>query len=363
MGAFLEEWKSLYQSKSGERGIFNRAGVKKKMKRLGRRDHDKEWGTNPCGEISLRPMQFCNLSEVVIRPEDTLDTLRDKVELATILGTIQSTFTNFRYLRNTWKKNVEEERLLGVSFTGIFDNKATCDLEPFFKGVFGSELSLNEGLEALRIHAVETNKEWAAKLGIAESTSVSCVKPAGTTSSLSGTASGIHPRHSRWYIRSVRQDNKDPLTQFLKDQGVPAEPCVVRPESTTVFMFPMKAPEGSVTKSDLSAIDHLELWQKYNTFWAEHQVSVTVSIQESEWVGVAAWVYDNFDALTGVSFLPADQGSYRQAPFQAITEEEYNEAQSKMPKTIDWSQLSKYELEDTTTGMKELACVAGACEI
>lgn len=350
--AFMQEWLALYQSKSGERGIFNRDGAKRKIKRLGRREHDHEWGGNPCLEILLRSMQTCNLTEVVVREDDTLETLMEKVELATILGTIQSTLTNFRYLRPRWKKNIEEERLLGVSFTGIFDNRKMSDVN----------LS-DEWLRKLKEHAIQTNLIWAEKLGINPSTAVSCGKPAGTTSSLAHTASGCHARHSAFYIRSVRQDNKDPLTQFLKDQGIPSEPCVTRPETTTVFYFPMKSPEGAITKDNLKAVDHLNIWKMYNDNWAEHTISITVSVREHEWMDVGAWVFRNFDDITGISFLPYDQGTYKQAPFQACTKEEYEAAMAKMPASIDWSQLSKYELEDETTGSREFACVGGVCEI
>lgn len=355
--AFMQEWLALYQSKSGERGVFNRDGVKRKIKKLGRRNHDHEWGTNPCDEIALRSMQTCNLTEVVIRPEDTLEVLKDKVEFATILGTIQSTFTTFRYLRPSWKRNIEEERLLGVSFTGIFDHE-----------VMSGQISYGDNdpedwLDELREHAVATNKTWADKLGINQSTAVTCCKPAGTTSLLSNTSSGIHPRHSEWYLRAVRQDNKDSLTAFLKDQGVPNEPCVTRPESTTIFYFPMQSPDHAVTKDGFKALAHLNLWQAYNTHWAEHMVSVTVSVREHEWMEVGAWVFNNFDDITGISFLPADQGIYKQAPFQAITFEEYEAAAAKMPKSIDWSLLTKYEIEDETTGSRELACAGNACEI
>ena len=354
--AFMQEWLALYQSKSGERGIFNRDGAKRKMKRLGRRDPDHEWGGNPCLEILLRSLQTCNLTEVVVRPEDKIETLLEKVELATILGTIQSTFTTFRYLRPGWKRNIEEERLLGVSFTGIYDNKLTSGW-----GEEWNELDANQ--QCLKAKAIETNKIWAEKLGINPSTSVTCVKPAGTTSSLSNTASGIHPRHAPFYLRAVRQDNKDALTKLMKDQGIPNEPCVTRPESTTIFYFPMKAPDGATTKEDLTALNHLELWKKYNTNWAEHTVSVTVSVREHEWMEVGAWVYKHFDDITGISFLPFDQGTYKQAPFQAITKEEYEAAAAKMPASIDWSQLTKYEIEDETTGSRELACVGNVCEI
>jgi ribonucleotide reductase-like protein len=354
--AFMQEWLALYQSKAGERGIFNRDGARRKMKRLGRRDPDHEWGGNPCLEILLRSLQTCNLTEVVVRPEDTIETLLEKVELATILGTIQSTFTTFRYLRPGWKRNIEEERLLGVSFTGIYDNKLTSGW-----GEEWHELDANQ--QCLKAKAIETNKIWAEKLGINPSTSVTCVKPAGTTSSLSNTASGIHPRHAPFYLRAVRQDNKDALTRLMKDQGIPNEPCVSRPESTTIFYFPMKAPEGTTTKDDLTALNHLELWKKYNTNWAEHTVSVTVSVREHEWMEVGAWVYKHFDDITGISFLPFDQGTYKQAPFQSITREEYEAAVAKMPQSIDWSQLTKYEIEDETTGSRELACVGNVCEI
>lgn len=355
--AFMQEWLALYQSKSGERGIFNRVGAKRKMKRIGRRDPNHEWGGNPCLEILLRSMQTCNLTEVVIRPNDTLETLKEKVELATILGTIQSTFTSFRYLRPGWKRNVEEERLLGVSFTGVFDH-------PVMSGqISPGDNDPDDWLNELREHAIETNRVWAEKLGINPSTAITCNKPAGTTSLLADTASGIHPRHAEWYIRSVRQDNKDALTAFLKDVGVPHEPCVMRPESTTIFYFPMQAPAQAITKNDLTALDHLELWKTYNTNWAEHTVSVTVSVREHEWMEVGAWVYKNFDDITGISFLPFDQGTYKQAPFQACTYEEYAAALEKMPVSIDWSQLSRYELVDETTGSRELACTGGSCEI
>lgn len=358
VGIFLEEWKALYQSRSGERGIFNRQGVHKKAKKLGKRDPELIIGTNPCGEISLRSSGFCNLTECVIRPDDDIEVLKSKVELATILGTIQSTFTNFRYLRPIWKKNAEEERLLGVSMTGIFDHPVLNGRQPPDDGTGLSDL-----LDDLREHAVNVNKEWAEKLGINASGACTTVKPAGTTSSKSNTASGIHPRHSEFYIRTVRQDNKDPLTQFLKDAGVPWEPCVMRPESTTVFSFPIKSPEGAVTRDNLTALEHLDLWMTYNKHWSEHQVSVTVNVREEEWVSVAGWVYDNFDDITGVSFLPFDTGTYKQAPYQTCTEEEYNEMLARMPESLNWDALSLYEREDGTTGIRELACTGGACEI
>lgn len=292
---------------------------------------------------------MCNLSTVIIRPDDTFESLQEKIRAATIIGTIQSTYTNFRYVRSIWKRNAEEERLLGVSQCGIFDHHLLSD--PSF-----------EGLEELRDYAVSVNVEWADKLGINPSAAVTTVKPEGTVSQKVDAASGIHPRHSPFYIRSVRGDNKDPMTRFLKEQGVPWESCVMKPESTTVFFFPIKAPEGALTRKDITAIDHLNLWKHYNKSWSEHQVSVTVTVKEHEWVDVAAWVYRNFDEITGVSFLPEDGGTYRQAPYQECTEAEYEAHLAKIPK-LDWSLLSQYELEDQTTGVRELACTAGHCEI
>ena len=284
--------------------------------------------------------------------------MKSKVELATILGTIQSTFTNFRYLRPIWKKNAEDERLLGVSMTDIFDHPVLNGRQPPDDG-----RGLSDLLDDLREHAVNVNKVWAEKLGINASGACTTVKPAGTTSSKSNTASGIHPRHSEFYIRTVRQDNKDPLTQFLKDAGVPWEPCVMRPESTTVFSFPIKSPEGAVTRDNLTALEHLDLWMTYNKHWSEHQVSVTVNVREEEWVSVAGWVYDNFDDITRLSFLQFDTGTYKQAPYQTCTEEEYESILARMPESLNWDALSLYEREDGTTGIRELACVGGSCEI
>lgn len=352
VGIFLEEWKALYQSRSGERGIFNRQGVQNKAKKIGKRDPETIIGTNPCGEISLRNAGFCNLTECVIRPDDNYDSLLKKVEIAAIMGTIQSTFTNFRYLRPIWKKNAEEERLLGVSMTGIFDHH-----------VLNDSTQSAVILDVLREHVIETNAKWAEKLHIGPSLATTTNKPAGTTSSLSGTASGLHSRHSEYYTRTVRQDNKDPMTRFLKDAGVPWEPCAMRPESTTVFSFPIKSPDGALTRKDVSALDHLNLWMVYNKHWSEHQVSVTVNVRENEWVSVAGWVYDNFDDITGISFLPYDTGTYKQAPFQECTKEEYEQLLGQMPTVIDWSLLSEYEKEDATTGARELACAGGSCEI
>jgi ribonucleoside-diphosphate reductase alpha chain len=348
VGEFLKEWKSLYDSKSGERGIFNRDASRRIVERFGKRDPNFEFGTNPCSEIILRPFQFCNLTEVVVRSDDDSESLRRKVRLATILGTIQSTFTNFKYLRKVWQKNTEEERLLGVSLTGIADNPA----------VFNGKIDLNE----LREVANETNAEWADRLGIPRSAAITCVKPSGTVSQLVNSASGIHPRWSKHYIRTVRNDVKDPLSQFLVDSGIPCEPDQRSP-STLVFSFPQKAPDCSLVRKDLGAVEFLEVWKEFQEKWCEHKPSVTISVAEDEWLPVAEWCYRNFDLLSGVSFLPFDPTSYPQAPYQEITEEQYNEWTQKMPAQIDWSRLSEYEREDNTTGTQELACVAGICEI
>lgn len=353
VGEFLEEWTALYGSKSGERGIYYRKGIRAKTERIGRRDPSLITGTNPCGEIALRSAGLCNLTEIVVRVGDGFDELKRKARIATILGTIQSTYTNFRYVRSIWKRNAEEERLLGVSLTGIYDNVTLSrpgDL-------------LESTLKELKEYCVEVNEEFASRLGINPSVAITTVKPSGTVSQLVDSASGIHPRHAQYYIRSIRQDNKDPLTQFLKDSGVPWEPCVMKGDTTSVFFFPMKAPDGAITREKVSPIDHLNLWKTYNDHWAEHQVSITVSVEEDEWVRVAAWVYDNFDSLSGVSFLPQDGGTYRQAPYQECSKQDYEVLLAKMPQTLDWSELSRYEVEDTTTGSRELACTAGGCEI
>lgn len=362
-GIFLEEWAALYQSKSGERGIFNRQGVQKKAKKIGKRDENQILGTNPCGEISLRSGGFCNLTEIVVRPEDSIEVLKEKAELAAILGTIQATLTNFRYLRPIWKRNAEEEALLGVSMTGIYDHPILSKTYVRSVTIEGGFDTVGTILSDLKNHVVETNRIWAEKLGINPAGACTTVKPAGTTSSKSNTAAGIHPRHSEYYIRSVRQDNKDALTQFMKDQGIPHEPCVMRPESTTVFYFPIKSPDGAVTREDVTALSHLELWAQYNKHWSEHQVSVTINVREDEWLEVGAWVFKNFDSITGISFLPYDGGSYKQAPFQECSQEEYEAMLSKMPISIDWSKLSEYEKEDQTEGSQELACIGGACGI
>lgn len=352
VGEFFTEWKNLYDSKSGERGIYYRKGIRDKTDRIGRRDSSLIVGTNPCGEIALRSAGLCNLTEIVVRPSDNIETLKRKARIATILGTIQSTYTDFRYVRNIWKRNAEEERLLGVSLTGIYDNT-----------LLAGGAGLSDVLEELKEYCGEVNSEFASLLGITPSVAITTVKPSGTVSQLVDSASGIHPRHSDYYIRSIRQDNKDPLTQFLKDSGVPSEPCVMKPESTTVFFFPVKAPDGAVTRGQVTPRKHLDLWNIYNKHWAEHQVSVTVSVAEDQWVDTAGWVYDNFDSLSGVSFLPLDGGTYRQAPYQECTKEQYEELAAKMPEALDWEAFAGYEQDDNTTGSRELACTGNSCEI
>lgn len=351
--SFMREWLALVESKSGERGIFNRNASKAQAAKNGRRDAEWDFGTNPCSEIILRPYQFCNLSEVVVRADDTLETLSRKVELATILGTIQSTYTHFPYLRKIWRDNTEAERLLGVSLTGIMDNWR-----------IGQNVSdVPDILDGLRQTAITTNKEWAEKLGIQQSAAITCVKPSGTVSQLVDSASGIHARHSEYYIRTVRGDNKDPLTQFMKDAGIPNEPCVMKPGTTTVFSFPQKSPNGAITRNDMTAIDQLELWLTYQRHWCEHKPSVTVTVRDDEWIEVGAWVFKHFDEVSGISFLPHSDHSYKQAPYQECTKEEYEAMLEKMPKVIDWSDLRFYETEDGTSGSQTMACSSGACEI
>lgn len=352
VGQFMREWSSIYESHSGERGIFNRYASELQAGKNNRRELGKEWGTNPCSEIILRPYQFCNLSSVVVRAGDTMDRLRDKVAIATILGTFQSTMTNFPYLRKVWQTNTEEERLLGVSMTGILDN-------PLLNN--GDDAELPKRLEELKDVAVATNGEFARTLGIPVSAAITCVKPEGTVSQLTGTASGIHPQHDEYYIRRVRSDNKDPLTDFLKSQGFPSEPCVMKPESTTVFSFPMRVEKGAVFRSDLTAIQHLKLWLLFQRHWCEHKPSVTISVREEEWPEVGAWVWKHFDEVTGVSFLPMDGGTYRQAPYETITQYEYHDLMTKMPTSIDWEQF--LEGTDNVEGVQQLACTAGACEL
>jgi len=350
METFMREWTALVESKSGERGIFSREAADKHVARNGRREIGKEWGTNPCSEIILRPYQFCNLTEVVVRPTDTEKTLTRKVKLATILGTIQSTYTNMPYLRPVWRRNTEEERLLGVSLTGIMDNEITS--KPSAK-------TLNK----LRDVAVQTNNEVAQQLGVAASAAITCVKPSGTVSQLVDSASGIHARHSEYYIRTVRADNKDPLTQFMRDAGIPAEPCVMKPDSTTVFSFPTRSPDNAVTRNDMSAIEQLELWKTYALEWCEHKPSVTITVRDEEWLKVGAWVFDNFDICSGVSFLPHSDHTYAQAPYQDCDKATYTSALKEMPKKIDWSKLSEYEKEDNTAGSQTLACSGDSCEV
>lgn len=350
---FLREWRNLYDSKSGERGIFNMAAVRKHIEKFGRRDADKVCGSNPCAEILLRPNEFCNLTEVVISADDDQNELARKIRLATILGTWQSTLTNFKYIRRSWKANCEEERLLGVSLTGIFGNKLTSTNGPELVAL----------LDALRLGAVEVNAAEADKLRIPHSAAITCVKPSGTVSQLTGVSSGIHPWYSEYYTRTVRADNKDPLTAFLKAADVPSEPDVMKPDNTTVFGFPVKAPEGAIVTKNLTAVDHLEIWKTYREHWTEHNPSVTINVKEDEWMDVGAWVYRNFDHIGGVSFLPATEHTYRQAPYQEITREQYEEALAKMPKDITWQDLSMFETEDGTTGSQELACSGGVCEV
>ena len=355
MAQFISEWKSLYDSKSGERGIYNVAAAQKQAAKYGRRDPEIHYGTNPCSEIILRPYQFCNLSEVVIREEDDMKSVAKKVELASILGTWQATLTDFKYIRKIWKDNTEEERLLGVSLTGQFGNK-------FFSGQSGMD-KLAMALDELRLHAVYINKQEAGKIGIPASAAVTCVKPSGTVSQLVGVSSGMHPWHSDYYVRTVRGDKKDPLTQFLTDSKIPAEDDFMKPTDTTVFSFPIKAPKNAILRKDLTAIDHLNVWLTYQRHWCEHKPSITVSVKEDEWMAVGAWVYEHFDEVSGISFLPYSDHTYKQAPYQDITKQEYEEWVSKMPKEINWEALSLYELEDSTTGSQALACVSGECEI
>jgi ribonucleoside-diphosphate reductase alpha chain len=351
--SFMREWMALVESGSGERGIFNRQASKKQAAKNGRRDADQDFGTNPCSEIILRPYQFCNLTECVVRATDSLEDLERKVRLATILGTIQSTYTNFPYLRKKWKDNTEEERLLGVSLTGIMDNPLMTL----------QNAGLEKTLEHLRNIAVATNAEWAELLGIPVSAAITCVKPSGTVSQLVDSASGIHARHSHYYIRTVRGDNKDPLTQFMKEQGIPSEPCVMKPDTTTVFSFPVKAPDNAVVTEDMTAIDQLELWLAYQRNWCEHKPSVTINVRKDEWFEVGAFVYKHFDEMSGVSFLPYNEHTYQQAPYQEVGKSDYENLLSLMPKKIDWSKLSEYEKEDTTKSSQTFACSGEACEI
>ena len=364
VGTFMREWLSLYDSKSGERGIYNSMSAKRTTEKLNqekdkdgnniiRRHAREDFGTNPCSEIILRSREFCNLTECVIRGWDDSKSLKKKVRKATILGTWQSTLTNFKYLTGEWKRNCDEERLLGVSLTGIMDNGITN----------GGTGGLDERLTELRNETVKTNKIWAEKLGIPDSAAITCVKPSGTVSQLVDSASGIHARHNPYYIRTVRGDNKDPITKFMKAQGFPSEPDVTKPNHTTVFSFPMASPENAVCRKDMTALEQLELWKVYAQNWCEHKPSVTISVKEDEWVDTAAWVYENFDEISGISFLPFSDHTYKQAPYQDCTEQEYEEMMGKMPKNVDWSKLSEYEQKDFTVASQELACSAGVCEV
>ena len=365
VGTFMREWLSLYDSKSGERGIYNGLSAQRTVEGLNgryrndsgdfirRRDPRADFGTNPCSEIILRSREFCNLSEVVIRRSDTRESIKEKVRHATILGTFQSTLTEFKYLSREWKRNCEEERLLGVSLTGIMDNPLTS----------GSKGKLDVLLQELRDAAYETNCEWADKLGIPRAAAITCVKPSGTVSQLVDSSSGIHARHNPFYIRTVRADNKDPLCKLMQEMGFPNEPDVTKPEHTTVFSFPMKCPKDAVFRMDMTALEQLNLWKVYAENWCEHKPSVTISVKEDEWVEVAAWVFENFDNISGISFLPFSEHVYRQAPYQDCTEDEYKESVKTMPKNVNWSELSKYESQDYTVASQELACTAGGCEI
>lgn len=353
IGIFMAEWLSLYESKSGERGIFSRKASQNKAIEGGRRDPDHQFGTNPCSEIVLRSKQFCNLSEVIARPSDSMEELERKVRLATILGTMQSTLTSFRYVGSAWKRNCEEERLLGVSLTGIMDSELTN----------GKKKNLEDRLRALRQVAVDTNKEWAKKLGINQSTAITCVKPSGTVSQLVDAASGIHARHNPFYIRTVRGDKKDPLAKMMVDVGFPVEDDIMQPTHNWVFSFPVKAPSNAIFRKDMSAIEQLEHWLVYQRAWCEHKPSCTVSVKEDEWFEVGAWVYKHFDEISGISFLPFSDHIYKQAPYTDCSKEEYNEQSKRMPKSVDWSELARYENTDQTLGSQELACAAGECEI
>ena len=351
--SFMREWMALVESGSGERGVFNREASKKQAAKNGRRDPDFEFGTNPCSEIILRPYQFCNLTEVVVRATDTIEDLERKIRCATILGTIQSTYTQFPYLRKVWQRNTEEERLLGVSLTGIMDNQLLTIKN---KG-------LEKTLEHLREVAVRTNADWADRLGISQSAAITCVKPSGTVSQLVDSASGIHPRHSPHYIRTVRGDNKDPLTQFMKDQGIPSEADFMKPDQTTVFSFPVKAPQGAIVTDNVSAIEQLNTWLMYQRHWCEHKPSVTINVRKDEWFEVGAFVYEHFDEMSGVSFLPYNEHTYQQAPYQWCTKDDYKKLSRVMPKSIDWAKLSEYEKEDTTASSQTFACTGDVCEI
>ena len=368
VGTFMREWLSLYDSKSGERGIYSSMSAQRHTETLNTREKDTDgnyiirrdprfdFGTNPCSEIILRSREFCNLSEVVVRPDDTIDTLQNKIRIATTLGTFQSTLTNFKYLSREWGRNCDDERLLGVSLTGIMDNGITNGTK--------SKTKLPEILEQLRQVAVETNKEWATKFGINRAAAITCVKPSGTVSQLVDSASGIHARHSPYYVRTVRADNKDPLCKMMKKQGFPNEPDVTKPHHTTVFSFPMKTPKGAICRNEMTAWKQLSLWHTYAKHWCEHKPSVTVSVKEDEWVNTAAWVYENFDDISGISFLPFSDHTYRQAPYQDCSKKEYEEMLKVMPKAVNWKGLADFEKQDYTIASHELACTGpDGCEL
>jgi ribonucleoside-triphosphate reductase (thioredoxin) len=352
IGQFMREWTSIYESHSGERGIFSRDASQRQAAKNGRRDATYDFGTNPCSEIILRPYQFCNLSSCIVRSDDDMDTLERKIRIAAILGTFQASLTNFPYLRKVWQKNTEEEALLGVSMTGILDNALLNNPD---------DADLPARLEKLRDVAVATNAEFASALGINQSVAVTAVKPEGTVSQLCSTASGIHPQHSQYYIRRVRADNKDPLTQFMIQSGFVAEPCVMKPDSTTVFSFPVKVAEGALLREELSALQHLKLWLLFQRHYCEHKPSVTISVKENEWMDVGAWTYKHFDEVTGVSFLPYDGGTYKQAPYEQIDEEAYNRLKLLVPESVDWDNFKEYD--DNVEGVQTLSCTAGGCEI
>jgi len=355
IGIFMKEWTSLYESKSGERGIFNREAAIKQVASIGRRDTDHDFGCNPCSEIILRDGQFCNLTEIVVRGDDTQKDIMRKARLATILGTFQASLTNIKRLRPKWVKNTEEESLLGVSLTGIMDNS-------FMNGSVDKE-ALPKFLEKVRKEVVEINAHWSEVLGINQATATTAIKPSGTVSQLVDSASGIHTRHNDYYFRRVRADAKDPIAQLMEDQGIPCEPDVMKPNSVKVFTFPMKAPDGAVLRNDRTAIEQLELWLTYQRHYCEHKPSVTVSVREHEWMQVGAWVYEHFDEVSGVSFLPHSDHSYQQAPYEDCSKKEYNELAKKMPKSVDWELISQYELTDMTVGTKTLACTGSVCEL
>ena len=351
--AFLTEMGNMYESKAGERGIFSRVAAKNIAGRNGRRDPEHEFGTNPCSEIILRSNQFCNLSEIVVRSSDDLASLTQKAEVAAIIGTLQATLTDFRYLRNVWKRNTEEEALLGVSMTGIMDHKILSGSDP---------KELEKWLGSIKDVAIKTNKSWAFKLGINQSAAITCVKPSGTVSQLVDSASGIHPRFSKHYIRRVRSDKKDPLANFMSEVGFPVEQDIMS-KASLVFSFPVKAPKNAVTVSEVGAMQQLELWKTYQNHWCEHKPSITVYYTDDEFLEVAQWIWNNFDLCSGISLLPYSDHVYQQAPYEDIDAAKYKELLAAMPKNIEWTDLINYEQEDNTTGSQELACVGGACEI